>query len=106
MATVTIYERKTKKGKSFPIYYMDPFTGKKKYFKVCYSKKEANFEAAKLRSKIDSQEYEALREKVKNRKHRPMTFAGVGELCLKEWKRREICGEISNATLKFYDVVL
>lgn len=102
MATVYFNERIGKKGKSFPIYYVDPFSKKKCYYKACHSKKEAVAETARLRVMIDNQEYCKLREKTTKKKIRPLKFSELAELCMQTYKDRVEKKSLRMTTYNFY----
>lgn len=104
MATVYITARNNKNGKSYYVYYMDPYTSKKVHYRTFQKKKDAASEAAKLRRMIDTQDIHQLQKQRK--KHRPMTFSEVGALCRKEWEKDVACGEMSSETLKGYTTFL
>ena len=53
MATVILNERIRKDGKSYVIYYDDPFTGRRKYHKTFRRKSDAVEEERQLRLLID-----------------------------------------------------
>lgn len=86
MATVIIEERARAEGKSYILYYKDPATGKRRYYKSCRRKQDAQMESHRLRALIDTGRVSELRKN--KRKHRPMTFAEVGRLCEQAWAER------------------
>ena len=75
MSTVTIQKRKLKKGTTYPVYYKEPLTGKKKYHITFPKLKEAQRAANDLRSLLDTG---SLPEKRK-RKLRLMVFEQVAK---------------------------
>ncbi|MFO7596231.1 MAG: site-specific integrase [Desulfocurvibacter africanus] len=104
MATVIIQERVRAEGKSYILYYKDPLNGKRKYYKSCRRKQDAQMEAHRLRALIDTGKVSEIRKTT--RKHRPMTFAEVGRFCEQDWTERVTLGTLSSRTLEGYLVQL
>ncbi|GAU09565.1 tyrosine-type recombinase/integrase [Desulfoplanes formicivorans] len=104
MATVLISERVNKNNKSFVVYFRDPLSGKRKYYKTFKMRKDAAAEAARLRVMLDGREYAEL-AKIQKR-HTPLTFNEVADLCRKEWDRRVATGELSSVTGEDYKIAL
>ena len=63
MATVTIQTRKRQNRSSYLIYYKEPYTGKKKYYKTFQRKTDAQKEANNLRYLPDSGKLPAPKQK-------------------------------------------
>ena len=98
MATVTIQRRKKKDGSmSYPVYFVDPHTGKKKYHATFRTLKEAQLATHTLRDVIDKGSSPEPRQKA-----RGMTCGEVGNLCLATWHERAAGGELRPATLEGY----
>ena len=98
MATVTIQRRKKKDGTtSYPVYFVDPLTGKKKYHATFRTLKDAQLATHTLRDVIDKGSAPEQR-----RKARGLTLGEVGELCRATWREREAGGELRPVTLRGY----
>ncbi len=54
MATVIIQKRNRKKGTTYPIFFKDPMTGKKKYYKTLQRLRDAQQSANDLRMLLDA----------------------------------------------------
>ncbi|GAU08425.1 tyrosine-type recombinase/integrase [Desulfoplanes formicivorans] len=104
MATVLISERVNKNDKSFVVYFRDPLSGKRKYYKTFKTKRDAVAEAARLRVMIDGREYAEM-AKIK-KKHQLLTFSDVGKLLCEEWDQRVRVGEIQTVTVDGYKIIL
>lgn len=104
MATVIIEERARAEGKSYILYYKDPATGKRKYYKSFRRKQDAQMESHRLRALIDTGKASELRKT--KRKHRPMTFAEVSKLCEKDWEERVTLGKLRPKTREGYLIQL
>jgi len=98
MATVNIQKRKRKNRNSYLVYYKDPFTGKKKYYKTYQKLKDAQRVANDLRTLLDSGK---LPDSNKN-KIRMLTFEAAAEELKKSWMSRLATGEIVQKTLDVY----
>jgi site-specific recombinase XerD len=101
MATVWIDEREVKKGKSYIVYYRDPYTLKNAHYRTFKKKREASQAANDLRTLIDSGK---LPEKKK--KFRPMTFEQVGESLKKKWDERLLEESLREKTVEDYKIWL
>jgi integrase len=98
MATVTIQRRKKQDGTtSYPVYFVDPHTGKKKYHATFRTLKDAQLATHTLRDVIDKGSAPEVR-----RKARGLTLGEIGELCRATWREREAGGELRPATLESY----
>lgn len=98
MATVTIQRRKKKDGSmSYPVYFVDPHTKKKKYHATFRTLKEAQLATHTLRDVIDKGSLPEPRHKA-----RGLTCGEIGNLCLSTWRERTASGEIRPATLEGY----
>ncbi len=98
MATVTIQKRKKQDGTmSYPVYFVDPYTGKKKYHATYKTLKDAQLATHTLRDVIDKGAAPEVRKKA-----RGLTLAEVGEMCKITWLEKHASGQIRDATLKSY----
>ncbi len=98
MATVTIQRRKKQDGTmSYPVYFVDPHTGKKKYHATYKTLKEANLATHTLRDVIDKGSAPEVR-----RKARGLSLGEVGELCKATWLEKVSSGELRQSTLQGY----
>lgn len=98
MATVTIQRRKKKDGTtSYPVYFVDPYTGKKKYHATYRTLKAAQLASHDLRDVIDRGAAPTPR-----RKARGLTLEEVGNLCLATWQERTAGEELRPATFEGY----
>lgn len=101
MATVVIETRTNKSGtKSYPIYYRDPVTGKRKYHKTLRKKIEAERERLQLAMLIEHGDLEHLERK--KRKFRPLSLSEIGEALEREWNDRLATDELSPTSAKNY----
>lgn len=98
MATVLIQRRRRKKGITYPVYYKEPLTGKKKYLKTFSRFKEAQQAANDLRALLDAGKQPAKRQM----KLKLMTFRQVGESLKSEWSRKIKQGNLSEKTHSDY----
>ncbi len=98
MATVTIQKRKKQNGTmSYPVYFVDPYTGKKKYHATYKTLKDAQLATHTLRDVIDKGSAPEVR-----RKARGLTLAEIAEMCKMTWREKHASGQISDATLRSY----
>ena len=98
MATVTIQRRKRQDGStSYPVYYVDPLTGKKKYHATFRALRDANLASHTLRDTIDKGSAPEPR-----RKARALTLDAIGALCERTWEERSAGQEIRPTTLEGY----
>ena len=98
MATVTIQRRKKQDGStSYPVYYVDSLTGKKKYHATFRTLKDAQLATHTLRDVIDRGSAPEVR-----RKARGLTLGEIGGLCRATWRERAAGGELRPATLEGY----
>jgi integrase len=100
MATVTIQKRKRKKGTTYPVFYKDPVTGKKRYYKTLQRLRDAQQVANDLRALLDSGKIAAVR-KAKQRVN-VLTFEDVSNSLRMEWESRCRLSELSEKTLQGY----
>jgi integrase len=98
MATVIIQRRKGSSKLSYQVYYKEPGTGRRKYYKTYSRLKEAQIAANDLRAILDS----GKPIDKKPRKLRLMTLSEVGESLRAEWDRVQQRGEISSKTYSDY----
>lgn len=101
MATVILSERARKDGKSYVVYYDDPFTGRRKYHKTFRRKTDAVEEAHRLRLLIDTGKVRQV-EQIQKR-HRPMTFSEIADLCRTMWEEKLLLKQIRPKTIKGYN---
>lgn len=100
MATVLIQKRKRQNRNSYVIYYKDPYSGKKKYYKTHQKQKDAQQTANELRYLIDNGK---LPEAVKSRiKAHLLSFHDVAEQLIIDWECKLQQGELSPITVKEY----
>jgi integrase len=98
MATVTIQRRKKLDGStSYPVYYVDPLTGKKCYHATFRTLRDANLATHTLRDTIDKGSVPEVR-----RKARALTLDAIGALCERTWEERSAGQEIRPRTLEGY----
>lgn len=100
MATVVIQKRKRKDHCSYPVYYKDPATGRRKYFKTFQRQKDAQKAANDLRALLDTGEM----SEIKKSKARldMLTLEEVGESLKRDWENRQKRSELSHKTLEGY----
>jgi len=98
MATVTIQKRKRQNRFSYLIYFKEPFTGRKKYYKSFQRQKEAQQAANDLRILIDSGK---LPEPHKN-KIRMLSFDQVADQLERFWEQSLKTGDLKPATVQGY----
>ncbi len=98
MATVTIQRRKKKDGTmSYPVYFVDAHTGKKKYHATYRTLKDAQAASHTLRDVIDKGSAPEVR-----RKARGLTLGEIAELCKATWQEKLASGELRQSTLDGY----
>ena len=102
MATVNIVKRKRDKGMRYQVYFKDPYTGNKKYYKTFRRLKDAQLAENDLRALLDSGK---LPEKA-NTTIRTMTFNEVADELEKVWDEKFKIGKLANATVANYKVGL
>jgi integrase len=102
MATVVIEKRKRQKRSSYIIYYKDPFTGERKYYRTFQRQLQAQQAANDLRALLDSGR---LPDRRKNQLT-PMTFAEVSEELRKVWLEKLRTRELSGKTVEDYIITL
>lgn len=102
MATVNIVKREREKGMRYQVYFKDPYTGKKKYYKTFQRQKDAQQASNDLRALLDSGK---LPDKDRS-KVRMMTFNEVADELEKVWDQRMKIGELANATVANYKFAL
>lgn len=100
MATVVIQKRKRKDNCSYPIYYKDPATGRRKYYKTFPRQKEAQQAANDLRALLDAGKMSEVRKS--KAKSALMTFREMSYLLIEDWERRVEQGEMSSKTFEDY----
>lgn len=100
MATVIIQKRKRQSRSSYILYYKDPATGQRKYYKTFIKQKDAQRSANELRSKLDN----GLISDVKKAKTKPnlLSFEEVGELLVADWGKRLNTGSLKEKTFQEY----
>ena len=102
MATVLIQKRKRDNRYSHIIYYKDPYTGQRKYYKTFQRQIEAQRAANDLRTLLDSGK---LPSQYRTRIN-PLTFENVAEQLKKDWLSRLKTGEIRQKTADEYIITL
>ena len=98
MATVNIVKRTREKGLRYQVYYKDPYSGKKKYYKTFPKQRDAQQAANDLRTLLDSGK---LPDRNKSKMHM-MTFGDVAEELVNEWNSKRQTGELRNKTVDEY----
>ena len=98
MATVTIQKRIRKKGTTYPVYYKDPLTGKKKYYKTLQRFRDAQQAANELRALLDSGKLPKNQQKKLNL----MTFEQVAHSLKSKWDLRLRQGTLSRKSHEDY----
>lgn len=102
MATVLIQKRKRDKRNSHIVYYKDPYSGQRKYYKTFQRQVEAQKAANDLRTLLDSGKLPSQRKTRIN----PLTFEDVAELLKKDWLNRLKTGELRQKTADEYIITL
>ncbi len=100
MATVVIQKRKRRDYCSYPVYYKDPATGQRKYYKSFQRRKEAQQAANDLRSLLDAGRMSEVRKS--KAKSTLMTFHEMSALLIEDWQKRVEQGEMSSKTFEDY----
>ena len=98
MATVNIVKRTREKGLRYQVYYKDPYSGKKKYYKTFPKQRDAQQAANDLRTLLDSGK---LPDRQKS-KMRMMTFGNVADELVNEWNSKRQTGELRDKTVDEY----
>ncbi len=100
MATVIIQKRERKDRNSYIIYYKDPATSQRKYYKTFQRQREAQQAANNLRALIDAGGLsEAKRSKLKPKL---LSFEELGDLLIADWKNRLASYELLEITFAEY----
>jgi integrase len=98
MATVVIQKRTGKNGtRSYGVYYKDPLTGERRYYKTFHRDKDARRAENKLRSLIDNGELAEIRKS--QSRIRLMRYSEVAKSLRLEWKTEK---ELADKTLEDY----
>jgi len=100
METVTIQKRIRKKGTTYPVYYKDPLTGKKRYYKTFQRLKDAQQVANELRALLDNGKLSQLNDS--KIKLNLLTFKEVGDSLKIEWSERLKLSVLSEKTVEGY----
>ena len=100
MATVYIETRKREQRNSYIIYYKHPVSGKNKYHKTLQEKKEAQSEANRLRSLLDTGKLPE--EQILKSKPLYLTVSDVGEMLNQLWVDKLSRKELSPDTVDCY----
>ena len=98
MATVNIVKRVREKGIRYQVYFKDPYSGKKKYYKTFQRQRDAQQASNDLRALLDTGK---LPDR-KTSKIRMMTFSEVSEELLTEWNMKRQTGELRAKTVDEY----
>jgi integrase len=102
MATVFIEKRKRDSGMRYIIYYKNPMTGQKTYYKTMRKLSDAQQSMHKLRALIDNGgNVEPTRKKLDTK-----TFSEVAESLKEEWARMRATGNLSEKTRSDYVIWL
>lgn len=104
MATVYIDQRKRMNRNSYVIYYKHPISGKNKYYKTLPKKKEAQNEANRLRTLLDTGRLPEEQNLMK--KPSFLTVSDIGEMLLNDWKLKLLNNDLSNNTVSDYSLRL
>lgn len=102
MATVNIVKCTREVGVRYQVYYKDPYTGKKKYYKTFQRQRDAQQAANDLRTLLDTGK---LPDSKKN-KVRMMTFGEVADELKTEWVTKLNTGELRKKTVDEYIITL
>ena len=100
MATVVIQKRRKKDHCSYPIYYKDPASGRRKYYKTFQRQKDAQQAANDLRALLDAGRMSEIRKS--KAKSTLMTFHEMSALLIEDWQRRVEQDEMSSKTFEDY----
>jgi len=98
MATVNIVKRKRDKGMRYQVYFKDPYTGNKKYYKTFRRLKDAQQAENDLRALLDSGK---LPDKAR-KKIRMMTFNEIACELEKDWNEKLLTGKLAGKTVETY----
>lgn len=104
MATVIIQKRNRKKGITYPVYYKDPRSGNKKYYRTYQRLKDAQQTANELRGLLDSGNISELSKS--KLKLVPITFEEVSTSLLKNWGKKVRRSELAERTMEGYSYFL
>ena len=104
MATIHIQKRAGIKRNSYIVRYKDPASGKLKHYKAFRRMKDAQKSAGKLRVLIESGKLSNI-EKSKT-KLKFLSFIEVAELLDMKWQDQAKVGELSEKTLREYQIFL
>jgi len=100
MATVIIQKRNRKKGTTYPIFFKDPMTGKKKYYKTLQRLRDAQQSANDLRMLLDAGKVAEVKNS--KRKISLLTFEEVCRSLQSMWKGRYDRSELSETSYRGY----
>lgn len=98
MSTVTIQRRQRNKGVTYPVYYKNPFSGKKEYYRTFPRFKEAQQAKNDLRALLDAGKLPKKKKLALN----PLTFKKTGESLREEWKGKLARGDLKEKTYTDY----
>ena len=84
MATVNIVKITREKGNRYQVYYKDPYSGKKKYYKTFTKQRDAQQASNELRSMLDTGNLPDVKKKI-----RMMTFGAVADELVNEWNSND-----------------
>ena len=104
MATVYIDKRKRMNRNSYVIYYKHPLSGKNMYYKTLPKKKEAQNEANRLRSLLDTGKLPE--EQILKKKPSFLTLSDIGNMLLDEWQIKLRNNDLSPNTVSDYSLRL
>jgi integrase len=100
MATVTIQKRTRRRGIRYLVYYKEPSSGRKKYYKILQRLRDAQQVANDLRTLLDAGKLTEIR-KAKLRLSL-LTFGDVSNTLRMDWESRSKRSELSEKTLEGY----
>ena len=100
MATVIIQKRNRKKGIRYLVYYKDPFSGKKKYYRTLSRLRDAQQVANDLRTLLDAGNLAEVR-KAKQRLNL-LTVEDVSNSLRMEWESRRGRSDLSEKSFEGY----
>jgi len=98
MATVNIVKRIREKGTRYQVYFKDPYSGKKKYYKTYQRQRDAQQAANDLRALLDTGK---LPDRKTSKIHM-MSFGDVAEELVNEWNLKRKTGELRTKTVDEY----
>ena len=104
MATVFIQKRIRKNRNSYVIYYKHPISGKNKYYKTLPKMKEAQNEANRLRTLLDTGKLPE--EQIYRKKSLCLAVTEVGDMLIETWNTKLANNDIASTTFNDYTLRL